>query len=82
MHCLHLYLGAIVLDWFKVGTGNRPTHAHEQMMEYARSQRDSKNFGSSAWMSDPLQAGSPAWNMNPYAVGSTAYYINQQNRYY
>ena len=76
-----LMIGAAILDWikmkFKPIKGYNP--AYDQMMAFARSEMDSSNYGSCAWMSNPMQTGSMAWNSDPYAPGSSAYYTRINN---
>ncbi len=71
-----LMIGAAVLDWvkmkFKPINGHNP--AYDQMMAYARSEMDSSNFGSSAWMASPVQPGSPANHLSNLGNDYSRYY--------
>ncbi len=65
---------AVLVDFLKLKIKISKTHsgfnnAHDQMFEYARRSRDSSNFGSSAWATNPAMAGSPANSLNN--LGST-----------
>ena len=63
---------ALFLDWFKMQLKPSPRGSNvamENMFESARRNRDSSNFGSSAWATNPAMAGSPANSLNN--LGST-----------
>ena len=63
---------AAFIDWFKMKFKPSPLGnnvATDNMLEYARRNRDSSNFGSSAWATNPAMAGSPANSLNN--LGST-----------
>jgi len=63
---------ALFLDWFKMKFKPSPRGSNvamENMFESARRNRDSSNFGSSAWAANPAMAGSPANSLNN--LGST-----------
>ena len=72
---LILIIGAALLDWLKMKikfTAGQ-NGSYDQMMAYARAEMDSSNFGSSAWMSNPMQPGSPANHLSSLGTSSKYY---------
>ena len=67
---------ALGLDKFKMQFKPSPRGSNvamENMFEYARRSRDSSNFGSSAWATNPAMAGSPANSLNNLGYMTTNY---------